>query len=258
VQFTGDTVPLTVQAWTGPGETQPVRVASATVDLGDGTTASVTGPCTGASLPPPGDGLVIKHAYREPGALTARVTTAALCGEAGEPNLEGSSDFLRVLPSAPAASASWPQCSQSQIKVTATGMGAALGHVGVLFTLRNTSSESCRLEGYPDMLLRGSQGQALTTNVVPAVNGSYLILKVVPHRVALPPGATASFDLEYGDNPVGDQANEPYAAACPSATSAQVTLPNAADHSIVPVSMAPCGGQVLVSPVVPAAQWVGH
>src|SRR5215469_11140655 len=150
--FTGDTVPLTVQAWTGVGETQPVRVASATVDLGDGTTASVSGPCTGASLPPPGDGLVIKHVYRQPGALTARVTTAAVCGQAGEPNLEGSSDFLRVLPSAPAASASWPRCNQSQVEVTARGTGAALGHVGMLFTLRNTSSESCRLEGYADML----------------------------------------------------------------------------------------------------------
>jgi hypothetical protein len=256
--FTGDTVPLTVQAWTGVGETQPVRVASATVDLGDGTSASVSGPCTGESLPPPGDGLVIKHVYRQPGAFTARVSTAAVCGQADEPNLDGSSDFLHVLPSAPAASASWPQCSHSQVAITATGTGAALGHIGVLFTLRNTSSESCRLEGYPDMLLLGSQGQALTTNVVRAVNGSYLILKVVQHPVALPPGATASFDLEYGDNPVGAQASEPYAQACPSATSAQVTLPNAADHTIVPVSMAPCGGQVLVSPVVPGAQWVGH
>src|SRR5215469_6397831 len=256
--FTGDTVPLTVQAWTGAGETQPVRVARATVDLGDGTTASISGACTGASLPPPGDGLVIRHVYRQPGTLTARVTTATVCGQAGEPNLEGSSDFLRVLPSAPAASAAWPQCSQSQVEVTATGMGAALGHVGVLFTLRNTSPVSCRLEGYPDMLLLGSQAQALTTNVVRAVNGSYLILKVVPHRVALPPGATASFDVEYGDNPVGAQVNEPYAEACPAANSAQVTLPNAADHSIVPVSMAPCGGQVLVSPVVPGAGWVGH
>lgn len=140
----------------------------------------------------------------------------------------------------------------------ARDMGAALGHVGVLFTLQNTSSASCRLYGFPGLLLLGSQGQALPTNVVRAVNGSYLILKVGPHSVALPPGATASFDLEYGDNPVGPQANEPYSEACPSATSTEVTLPNATDHSVVSVSMAPCGGQVLVSPVVPAAQWVGH
>jgi hypothetical protein len=74
--------------------------------------------------------------------------------------------------------------------------------------------------------------------------------------VALQPGALASFDLQYGDNPVGVQASEPYAQACPSAASAEVTLPNATGHSVVPVSMAPCGGQVLVSPVVPGSQWL--
>jgi hypothetical protein len=256
--FTGDVVALTVQAWTAMGETQPARVASATVDLGDGTTAMVSGPCAGTSLPPPAKGLMIRHVYRQPGTITARVTAATVCGQAGQPNLLGSSDFLRVLPSAPASSASWPECGKDQVEIAANDMGAALGHVGVLFTLRNTSPASCRLYGYPGMLLAGSQGQPLTTNVVRAVNGSYLILKVAPHWVALPPGATASFDLEYGDNPVGAQANEPYAQACPAATSAEVTLPNATDHSVVPVSMAPCGGQVLVSPVVPGAHWVGH
>jgi len=235
-----------------------VRVAGATVDLGDGTSASVSGPCAGASLPPPGDGLAVRHVYRKVGTLSARVTAATVCGQTAQPILAGSSASLHVLPSAPAASASWPQCSKNQLEVTAKGMGAALGHIGILFTLLNSSSESCRLDGYPGMLLLGSQGQALTTNVVRAVNGSYLILKVVPHPVALPPGAMASFDLEYGDNPVGAQANEPYSQACPSATSMEVTLPNATDHLVVPVSMAPCGGQVLVSPVVPGAQWVGH
>lgn len=256
--FTGETVTLIVQAWTGAGDRQPIRVATATVDLGDGTRVSVSGRCAGASLPSPGDGLAVRHVYRQAGTLSARVTAATVCGLAARPTLAGSSVSLHVLPSAPAASASWPQCSENQVEITAKGMGAALGHVGVLFTLRNVSASSCRLDGYPGMLLLGSQGQALTTNVVRAINGSYLILKVVPHSVALPPGVTASFDLEYGDNPVGAQANEPYNQACPSATSIEVTLPNATDHSVVPVSIAPCGGQVLVSPVVPGAQWVGH
>ena len=62
--FTGDVVTLTVQAWQAPHDTQPVRVASATVDLGDGTTATVRGPCSGATLPAPGDGLVVRHVYQ--------------------------------------------------------------------------------------------------------------------------------------------------------------------------------------------------
>jgi hypothetical protein len=79
---------------------------------------------------------------------------------------------------------------------------------------------------------------------------------VVPHRVALAPGATASFDLQYGDTPGGAQANEPYAEACPPASGTEVTPPNASDHMVVSASMAPCAGQVLVSPVVPGSQWL--
>jgi len=256
--FTGDVVTLTVQAWQAPHDTQPVRVASATVDLGDGTTATVRGPCSGATLPAPGDGLVVRHVYRQPGTLLARVTAATVCGQAAKPSLLGTSDSLYVLPSAPAASGSWPQCSPSQVQITAKAMGAAMGHVGVLFALQNTSPTSCRLYGFPGMLLLGGSGQGLPTTVDRVVTGSYLILGIAPHWVALPPGAVGSFDLEYGDNPVGSQASEPYAQACPSAARADVTLPNSYNHSVVPVSMAPCGGQVLVSPVVPGTQWVGH
>jgi hypothetical protein len=255
VPFTGDTVPLTVQASAGTSPAQWKRLASATVDFGDGTTATVRGQCTGTSLPPPSTGLVIRHTYQRTGLVSPQLTAAAVCGHSGQPDL-APGPSLRVLPAAPAASAAWPQCGPSQIAMTATGTGAALGHVGVLFTLRNTSTASCRLNGYPGLLLLGSDGHAVPTTVVRVVNGAYLIPAVAPHRVALQPGALASFDLQYGDNPVGAQANEPYAQACPSAASAEVTLPNANGHSVVPVSMAPCGGQVLVSPVVPGSQWL--
>jgi Domain of unknown function (DUF4232) len=257
VPFTGDAVALRIQAYAGTGGQQWERLASATVSFGDGGTATVRGQCTGASLPPPSAGLVVRHAYERTGPVTPRLTAAAVCGRSGQPDL-GPGPSLRVLPAAPAASESWPQCSPSQIGITAMGTGAGLGHVGVLFTLRNTSSASCRLIGYPGIQLLGSNGHALPTTVVRAVTGAYLFPAVAPHPVALQPGALASFDLQYGDNPVGAQASEPYAEACPSATSAEVTLPNANEHSVVPASMAPCGGQVLVSPVVPGSQWLSQ
>lgn len=255
VPFTGDLVALTVQATAGTGARQRERLASATVSFGDGATATERGRCTGAAQTPVSPGLVFRHAYQRTGLVSPRLTAAAVCGQSGEPSL-GPGPTLRVLPAAPAASAAWPQCGKDQIVITAAGTGAGLGHVGVLFTLRNTSSVSCRLDGYPGLQLLGSHGQALPTTVVRASTGAYLFPAVAPHRVALPPGAVASFDLQYGDNPVGAQANEPYARACPSATSDEVTLPNAAGHSVVPASMAPCGGQVLVSPVVPGSQWL--
>jgi len=255
VPFTGDAVSLVIQASPASSSQQPERLASATVSFGDGATVTVTGRCTGASLPPPSADLVVRHAYQQTGLVSPHVTAAAVCGQPGRPDL-APGPSLRVLPAASAASASWPQCTRSQIGVTAAGAGAGLGHVGVLFTLRNTSSASCRLEGYPAMQLFGSNGQALPTTVIRAVTGAYLFPAVVPHRVALPPGAVASFDLQYGDNPFGAQANEAYAQACPAAASTEVTLPNAQDHAVVPASMAPCDGQVIVSPLVPGSQWL--
>jgi hypothetical protein len=257
VVFAGDTVALTVQESAGTGGSQWTRLAGATVSFGDGSTASASAACTGGSLPAPGAGLVIRHVYHRPGAVNARVTAVSSCTQQAQPDLTGATASMRVLPSASVASASWPQCGTSQVRVTAIGKGAALGHLGVLFTLQNTSSASCRLYGYPGLLMLDSTGAPLPTTVVRAVNGSYLIARVAPHWVALAPGSVGSFDLEYGDNPVGTQVNEPYATACPAAQSAEVTLPGADDHSVVPVSMAPCGGQVLVSPVVPGSQWVG-
>jgi len=257
VPFTGEVVELTVQALAGTAAPQQERLASATVSFGDGAAATVREQCTRASQTSLSPTLVFRHAYQQTGTVTPQVTAATVCGQSGQPVL-GTGPSLRVLPAAPVASASWPQCGQSQIGIAATGNGAGLGHVGVLFTLRNTSSASCRLDGYPGMQLLGSNGQPLPTTVVRAGTGAYLFPAVAPHRVAMPPGATASFDLQYGDSPVGAQANEPYARACPQATSAEVTLPNVSDHSVVPVSMAPCGGRVLVSPVVPGSQWLSQ
>jgi hypothetical protein len=258
VPFTGDTVVLRVQAAAGAGSPQWLRLATATVTLGDGSTATVTSKCGGTSLPPPGAGLRIQHVYHHAGVVTPSVTAATVCGHRPETGaaLAGASLSLRVLPAASAVSASWPWCRQAQLTTTATTEGAGLGHVGVLFTLRNTSSASCRLEGYPGLQLLDGNGHPLPTTVVRAVSGAYLFPAVGPHSVALAPGAAGSFDLQYYNSPVGAAANQPYATACPAATQVVVTMPNSAGHSVVPVSMAPCEGQVLVSPAVPGVQWL--
>jgi Protein of unknown function (DUF4232) len=258
VPFTGETVILRVQAGAGAGSSQWLRLATATVALGDGSTGTVTSRCTGASLPPPSAGLLVRHVYRHAGVVSPSVTAATVCGRSAETGagLAGATLSLRVLRAAPAASASWPQCREAQLTMTTTGEGAGLGHVGVLFTLRNTSSAACRLEGYPSVQLLDSNGHPLPTTVLRAVGGAYLFPAVMPHTVALAPGAVGSFDLQYYDSPVGAAANQPYATACPAATHVEVTLPNAAGNSVVPASMAPCEGQVVVSPVVPGAQWL--
>ena len=256
VPFTGDRVTLTVQASAHPGFVGLLRLASMTVSFGDGTSATVTQRCSGGDQAPAAKGLTLIHSYRRPGLFTAEVTSASICGKTGSPGLKGVSAAVRVLPAASAASVSWPRCSAGDVRIADHGTGAGLGHVGVLFTVHNLSAAGCNLVGYPGLRLLATGGKALPTTVHDAATGTYLFPAVAPHRVALRPGGYAAFELEYGDNPTGSQANEPYSTACPSASQAKVTLPGASAGSIIPASMAPCGGDVWVSPVIPGRKLI--
>jgi hypothetical protein len=259
VPFTGDVVTLEAQASAGAGVPRWLRLASVTISFGDGTAASVTQRCTGGHQAPAVKGLALGHSYRRAGLFTAEVTSASICGETGSPALSGVSAAVRVLPAAPAASASWPRCAAGEVRIAAQGTGAGLGHVGVLFTVHNISAAGCRLLGYPGLRLLGSGGKALPTTVHDAAAGTYLYPPVAPHRVALRPGGYAAFELEYGDNPSGPQASEPEQIACPAASQAEVTLPGASAGSagsVVAAPMAPCGGDVWVSPVIPGRRLV--
>jgi Protein of unknown function (DUF4232) len=251
VPFAGDVVTLTTQAAAGPGSSRSLRLASVTVSFGDGSAGSSSQPCAGRPR-----GLIVGHAYQRAGRFTAQVTSARICGRAGRPDLTGVTAALRVLPTAPPASASWPQCRRDEVHVAARGTGAGLGHVGVLFTLRNVSRAGCRILGYAGLRLLSRAGRPLPTTVHHATSGTYLFPPVAPHWVALRPGAFAAFELEYGDTPVGAQASEPYAQACPAATQAEVTWPGARGYRVAAAAMAPCGGAVWISPVIPGREWI--
>jgi len=79
---------------------------------------------------------------------------------------------------------------------------------------------------------------------------SFLFPAVAPRLVGLAPGQQASFDLEYGDSPTG---NPPptYQKACPAAATLEITLPDDVTAVSARVTMAPCNGDLAVSPVVP-------
>jgi hypothetical protein len=255
VPFADDAVTVTAQASAGPGTSRWLRLASVTMSFGDGTSGSASQGCTG-NLPPAAKGLSVGHRYLRPGVFTAQVTSARICGQAGPPDLSEVSAAMRVLPGAPRGSASWPLCAGAGARIAAHDTGAGLGHVGVLFTVHNTAASGCRLSGYAGLRLLGRGGGPLPTTVRDAASGTYLFSPVAPHLVGLPPGHYAAFELEYEDNPSGAQASEPNATACPAATGAKVTLPGARAASVVGAEMAPCGGEVWISPVIPGRQWI--
>ena len=77
--------------------------------------------------------------------------------------------------------------------------------------------------------------------------GTYSFTSMAPTTVTLAPGDSAYFNIGYSDVPVGGE------TSCPSSASLEITPPNAYDHLVLPVTLAPCGGGTLVvSPVFPS------
>ncbi len=153
-----------------------------------------------------------------------------------------------MYPEAPPATRHWVPCRAGQLSASATSPLGAMGSVRVVVDLRNTSAEDCRLFGYPRLQLIGTRGQKLPTWSGPAP--AMMFPDIPPHLVALVRGATASFDIDYGDNPVGGP-TVPYAKACPPAPRLEVFLPGNAQPLDVTANIAPCGGGMTVSPFVP-------
>jgi photosystem II stability/assembly factor-like uncharacterized protein len=240
--WAGDPVMVTATTdVTGGGS--GVRLASVTVDFGDGTTSTRAIACSA--------GIELVHVYRRGGLVAPTVTAATSCDAGVSVDLSGATWAVHVFPAAPAASARWPVCSTFQLHLDGGWTEMGLGNVSTRITIRNVGSHGCRLEGYPDVVLLAADGTPMTTHASPATGGAYMFPAVVPHRVALAPGDTGSFMLGYGDNPFGAAANQPYDVACPASAAVRVTLPGTHQFGTAKVSMRVCNGSVAVSPVVP-------
>lgn len=146
-----------------------------------------------------------------------------------------------------AAAANWQRCQPGQLQASVISLGAATGHVGAEIVIRNTSASACQLDGYPGLTMLSAQGAALPTTV--HRGGSFLFPAVAPRLVRLAAGRQASFDVEYGDNPTGSPA-PPYQQACPAAATLEIIAPGDAAAVRASVTMAPCHGDLTVSPVV--------
>jgi hypothetical protein len=228
---------------TGSAGDTPLPV-SATVDFGDGS-SSASSSCDAPAT--------VEHVYSRAGHYRPRVTAASICQPAGAPDLSFAETQLLIFASAPAASADWPTCTTFQVRITGQNLGGAMGTIGDLVRLQNVSSTECQLDGSPGLQLIAADGRLLPTSVISPSDGSMTFPASSPRRVALVPGGMSSFDLDYNDNPSGAANNEPYAVACPSARWVRVTLPGTDQYGTAALPMAPCGGVVRVSPLVPGA-----
>ena len=141
-------------------------------------------------------------------------------------------------------------CLATQLSIVPLQGNGAAGTIYQTFSLTNTSSTTCTLDGYPGMQLLGSQGTSIPTNVVrgglgggaPAAAGQ------APALVTLAPDQVASFAFQYEDVPVGNE------TSCPTSAKAEITPPNDVTFAVVTLQIAPCGGgTVHVSPIFAAS-----
>jgi hypothetical protein len=251
VVFAGDVAATTIGAFSETLPGQAIEVASGTVDFGDGQTASASQTCGGT----PVSYLGFRHVFAA-GEYSVRIAAADLCDPTWGVDLHAV-QMLRVLPVPSAATAAWPACTTFQLRMTLANIGAAAGSVGALVRLQDVSASGCNLDGYPNLELIAPDGRILPTHVSDAVGGEMLFPAIPVHRVALASGATAAFAIGYADNPSGGDTNEPYEIACPSARWVRVVLPAVDQYGTTAGPIAPCEGEVGVSPFFPGQDWIG-
>jgi hypothetical protein len=140
-------------------------------------------------------------------------------------------------------------CLATQLSIAPHQGGGAAGTISLTVSMKNTSSTTCTLQGYPGMQLLGAQGTPIPTTVVRGgLAGSSGAAAQQPSLVTLSPGQVAAFALQYEDVPVGNE------TTCPTSAKAEITPPNDTAPALVPLVIAPCnGGTVHVSPVYAAS-----
>jgi hypothetical protein len=118
-------------------------------------------------------------------------------------------------------------CQPSQLHITQSGGGGAAGTNERTFSVKNVSSTTCTLYGYPGLLLLGPGARAEPTN---AVRGGGLSFESIgPSTVTLTPGDTAYFNIGYSDVTTVN-------TTCSTATAIQVIPPTDTSHVVVAVS----------------------
>jgi hypothetical protein len=117
-----------------------------------------------------------------------------------------------------------PRCETSQLRLSATFYGEALGSFTQTFTLTNASTRVCRLRGWPSMPSVTSRRVVQGAPTAPPFE-----------TVVLKPGAAASFDV-YGAD-FDAVANRP----CPQTSTVRIAPPGARSALSVRARMPDCG-----------------
>jgi hypothetical protein len=134
-----------------------------------------------------------------------------------------------ALAAAPASSEQQPaSCRAGELKLDVGPDFGAAGTEHQYFSLTNTASRSCTLNGYPGVTFVASDGRVVADNFERASDPP-------PSAVAVAPGNTASFQVNYGGGGVGCQREVSW-------TTVRVIPPNDTGVLSAPFKDSACGG----------------
>jgi hypothetical protein len=135
-----------------------------------------------------------------------------------------------------------PGCTGANYTLSLLGTEGAAGTNEVTFGLRNTSSATCALFGYPGVELLGPDGAVIATNDVRGGVESFTNFPAA--NVSVADGATAYFNIGYSDVVSGGE------SSCPTSTAIQVIPPDTTTELKVAGRFTVCNsGTVDISPV---------
>lgn len=148
-----------------------------------------------------------------------------------------------VLPGGALPPAAAP-CKGPQLKLSADGGDAGMGHRVAIVGVQNVSSQVCSLTGYPTVTLQDARGRNLTTVRSEQNPGSYLRAGQSPAPVTLQPQAKAFFDVAWTVIPNEAQGE----TTCPTATRIRALAPGDTSPASLAQTFTPCGGRIQISP----------
>lgn len=149
-------------------------------------------------------------------------------------------DALAGGPLSPAA----VPCKGPQLKLSAEGGDAGMGHRTTIVGVQNVSAQACSLTGYPTVTLQDARSRNLTTVRSEQTPGSYLRTGQSPSPVVLQPQAKAFFDVAWTVTP-NEARGE---TACPTAGRIRAIAPGDTSPVTLAQTFTPCGGRIQISP----------
>ena len=142
----------------------------------------------------------------------------------------------------PTTTTTVPGCTGENYALSLLGSQGAAGTFEVTLGLRNTSSASCPLQGYPGVQLLDATGNELTTTVVSGDGQAFT--DFAPAPVVVGPEQSAYVNLGYSDVPTGS------ATSCPTAAALELIPPGTSTALRVAGHFTVCdNGTVDVSPL---------